>query len=134
VVSCRRPRDRVLAAAALAIAAALSSCRSAPAEVMTLDGNRLTIDNRTKDDWSNVEVWLNHYYRITVKSIPAGSRFQSPLDMFIAGFGQRFMYGRMPVKDLRLTATLPDGRPFEKTKQFDRDPLTDALGGVGKPR
>ena len=40
--------------------------------------NILTVDNRTSDDWTHVEIWLNTYFRITVASIPATSRFQVP--------------------------------------------------------
>ena len=44
---------------------------------------------------------------MTTPSIPPGGRFQAPLDTFVAGFGQRFDFSRMQVKDLRLTAKLP---------------------------
>jgi hypothetical protein len=78
-----------------------------------------------------VEIWLNTYYRVTAASIPAGSRFQAPLDTFVAGFGQRFDFRRAQVHDLRLTATLPDGRALEIKKSFQAGGL-GALGG-GKP-
>src|SRR5262249_37976377 len=47
---------------------------------MTLEGNRLTVDNRTPQDWNGVEIWLNTHYRVTTASIPAGGRFQVYLD------------------------------------------------------
>ena len=90
----------------------------------------LTVDNRTSQDWTHVEVWINTYYRVTATSVPAKSRFQAPLDTFVAGFGQRFDYHRAPVKDLRVTATLPDGSPLELKKRFDEGVgLAGALGG-----
>jgi hypothetical protein len=111
------------------LAALAVSCASSTREPLTLEGNRLTVDNRTSQNWTNVEIWLNTYYRVTVPEILAGGRFQAPLDVFVAGFGQRFDFRRMQVKDLRLTAKLPDGRPLELKKQFQLSGLAGALGG-----
>ena len=116
----------LLAAAALSIA----GCRTPPIEPLKLEGNLLTIDNRSSRDWVNVEVWLNTYYRVTAKSIPAGGRAQMPLDTFVAGFGQRFNFRRAQITDLRLTAKLPDGTPLELKKQFTQGGLAGAFGGT----
>lgn len=122
--------------AALAIAALSLGCRSAPREPMTLDGNLLTVDNRTSQEWRGVEIWLNTYYRVTAASIPSGGRFQAPLDVFVAGFGQRFDFHRMQVRDVRLVAKLPDGKPLEIRKSFEvgglRGTLGRAVGAEGK--
>ena len=95
---------------------------------MKLERNLLTVTNQSDNDWSGVEVWLNTYYRITTSSIPSGGRFQAPLDTFVAGYGQRFDFRRMQIKDLRLTAKLPDGKPFELKKRFEAGGLAGALG------
>ena len=116
------------------MAALAAGCTKIPPEPLKLEGNLLTIDNRTKQEWSNVEVWLNTYYRITAKSIPPGGRLQAPLDMFVAGLGQRFDFRRAQIRDLRLTAKLPDGTPLELKKEFEGDGLKGALGGIGKKR
>ena len=116
------------------VAALAAGCTKIPPEPLQLEGNLLTIDNRTKQEWSNVEVWLNTYYRITAKSIPPGGRLQAPLDMFVAGLGQRFDFRRAQIRDLRLTAKLPDGTPLELKKEFEGDGLKGALGGIGKKR
>jgi len=114
----------------VAVALASGACRTIERDPITLERNLLTIDNRTSDDWSHVEIWLNTYYRVTTRSVPARTRFQAPLDTFVAGFGQRFDYRRAQIKDLRLTATLPDGKPLELKKQFDSSVgLAGALGG-----
>lgn len=114
----------------LAIAALSSSgCTAPPAEPLTLDRNRVTVDNQSPSDWTNVEIWVNRSYRVTTPSIRAGGRFQAPLDVFTAGFGQRFDFRRMQVNDLRLTAKLPDGGSVELKKQFDVLGLAGALGG-----
>ncbi len=100
---------------------------------MTLEGNRLTVDNRTAQEWRGVEIWLNHYYRVTAPSIPAGGRFQAPLDVFVDSYARRFDFHRMQVRDLRLTAKLPDGKPLQIEKQFQAIGLERTLGGaVGK--
>ena len=123
----------VASAGILAFAAALSiGCHKIPPDPLKLEGNLLTVDNRTADEWTNVEIWLNTYYRITTKSIPPGGRMQAPLDMFVAGLGQRFNFERAQIHSLRLTAKLPDGQPLEINKQFEGDGLTGALGGIGK--
>ena len=121
---------RVLACAALLA----GGCGKIPPEPLKLEGNLLTVDNRTSQEWSHVEIWLNTYYRITAASIPAGGRLQAPLDMFVAGLGQRFDYRRAQIRDLRLTAKLPDGKPIELKKAFETNSLNDALGGMGKKR
>lgn len=122
---------RVLAAllAPLALLLAIAACRSEPPiEPLKLDGNLLTIDNRTSDEWKNVEVWLNRNHSVRMASIPAGGRQQVPLDAFVAGFGQRFDFHRTQITDLRLKATLPDGKPLELVKDFTVGGLEGALG------
>jgi hypothetical protein len=114
----------------LLIAWSSAACSKPPPEPLQLDGNMLTVDNRTSTDWTNVEIWLNTYYRVTVRSIPATSRFQAPLDTFVAGYGQRFDFRRTQVKDLRLTAKLPDGRPLALQKEFQRS----GLGALARPK
>ena len=121
---------RVLrAAAAIAALAIISGCSKPPQEPLKLEGNLLTVDNRSPQDWNGVEIWLNTFYRVTTSSIPAGGRFQVPLDAFVAGFGQRFDFRRAQIRDLRLVAKQSDGRPLELKKQFDASGLAGALGG-----
>ena len=98
-----------------------------PVDPLKLERNMLTVSNQSSNDWTNVEVWLNTYYRVTTSSVRAGSRVQAPL---VAGFGQRFDFHRMQVRDLRLTAKLPDGTPFELKKRFEAGGLAGALGGT----
>jgi len=117
---------------ALAIAAFIlsSGCRTIEPEAITLERNMLTVDNRSSEDWHHVEIWLNTYYRVTKEAVPAKSRFQAPLDTFVAGYGQRFDWRRAPIRVVRLTATRADGKPLELTKQFDSAAgLAGALGG-----
>ena len=116
-------------AAVLAVALAGAGCRKLPDDPLKLERNLLTVTNQSGHEWSGVEVWLNTYYRITTTSIPAGGRFQAPLDTFVAGYGQRFDFRRTQIKDLRLTAKGPDGKPFELKKRFEGPGgLAGALG------
>ena len=115
--------------AGLFVVAIASACGEPPSDPLALDGTFLTVDNRTSQEWKNIEVWLNTYYRVTTPSLPPGGRFQAPLDVFVAGFGQRFDFHRMPVKDLRLTAKLPDGKPLELKKHFQPGGLIGYLPG-----
>lgn len=116
-------RGFVLLGAVAASALLAIGCSGPPIEPLKLDGNMLTVDNRSDSDWKNVEIWLNTYYRLKTDAIPAKGRFQAPLDAFVAGFGQRFQFRSMQIRDLRLNATLPDGKPLEIKKQFTVDGL-----------
>ena len=109
---------RALAAAVIVGAIVAAGCEPPPQEPLKLDGNTLTVDNRSTQEWKSVEIWLNTYYRVTTDSIPPKGRFQTSLDNFVAGFGQRFEFRRMQIHDLRLVAKLPDGKPIEIKKEF----------------
>jgi hypothetical protein len=87
-------------------------CVDIPPDPLQLDRGILTVDNRSSDDWKDVEIWINQYYRVAVPKIAAGSRFQVPLDAFVSGYAQRFDVHHAVVKDLRLTAKQPDGKPI----------------------
>jgi hypothetical protein len=128
----------MIACAAVVASAVAAGCSNPPQEPLKLEGNLLTVDNRSSQDWNAVEIWLNVHYRVTTKSIPAGGRFQVPLDAFVAGFGQRFDFRRAQITDLRLVAKLPDGKPLELKKPFEHSGLAGMLGGkssgAGPPR
>jgi hypothetical protein len=117
-------------AAAVALALTMGACsRKPPVEPLTLAGNLLTSDNRTKDDWTGVDIWLNRNHRVMVAKIAAGGRLQVPLDAFVAGFGQRFDVRRTQVTDVRLTAKLPDGTPLELQMPFREGGLVQVMNG-----
>ena len=126
----RLPSCRLAAPLALiALALAIGGCSRTPAiEPLHLDGNMLTVNNLTGDEWSAVEIRLNKNHSVRIASIAAGGRMQVSLDAFVAGFGQRFNYRRTQITDLRLTATLPDGKPLELKHQFYVGGLEGAFG------
>lgn len=106
-----------------------AGCYKVPEEPLKLEGNRLTVSNVSKDEWTHVEIWLNQNFRMITPSIRPGGRFQATLDTFVTGFGQRFNFNRMQVKDVRLVAKLPDGRAVELKMPFYAGGLEGAFGG-----
>jgi len=114
---------------ALVCAAAGAACSERLRPALNLDGNRLTIYNDTDETWSHVEVILNQHFRIQPKDIEPDGIVQAPLDIFVAGYGQRFNFKTMQIKDLRLTAKRPNGEPIELRYEFRNGGLQDALGG-----
>ena len=126
----RAPAVGLCGAVLVAAIVSNASCRRIEeSEPLKLERNFLTVDNRSSQDWTNVEISLNYYYKIRVPKVAAGSRFTATLDTLVAGFGQRFDWRKTQIRDLKLTATLPDGTPLELKKQFDEYGLARALGG-----
>jgi hypothetical protein len=121
----RRSALAIVALAALAAA----RCSSPPPEPLRLDGNMLTVYNGTSQDWNDVKIFLNTYYRAVTAKIPAGSQFKAPLDVFVEAYGRRFEFNRTQIRALRLTATLPGGEPLVLDKQFQLSGVAGALGG-----
>jgi hypothetical protein len=129
-VAQRAPFVRFLSCVAAAAWLAAAACsKPEPVDPLQLNGGTLTVDNRTAQEWTGVEIWLNRNHSVRVASIPAGGRLQVPLDAFVAGFGQRFNYKRTQITDLRLKAKQPDGTPVEVVKQFTEGGLAGAFGG-----
>ena len=70
---------------------------------------------------------LNHHFRIQPKNIEPDGVVQAPLDIFVAGYGQRFNFKTMQITDLVLKAKRPNGEPFEVRYEFRKGGLDDAL-------
>lgn len=121
-------RSRLALAAWLACSAT-TGCAGPPPEPLQLDGNLLTVHNSTSQDWDDVKIYLNTHYRAVTRTIPAGSQFKAPLDVFVEAYGRRFNFNRAQIRSLRLTATLPDGEPLTLDKEFQLSGLAGALGG-----
>lgn len=119
---------RLLFAVIVGAVAASAACERAR-PVLNLDGNRLTIYNDTNEEWREVEVILNYHFRIQPKNIEPDGIVQAPLDIFVAGYGQRFNFKTMQVTDLVLKAKRPGGEPVEVRYEFRKGGLEEALGG-----
>jgi hypothetical protein len=122
----RALRDLTLATV---VAIASAACYKAPEEPIKLEGNLVTVSNVSTQEWTHVEIWINQQFRMVTPSIPPGKRFQATLDTFVTGFGHRFNFKRMQVKDVRLMAKLPDGKPMELKMPFYAGGLEGAFGG-----
>jgi hypothetical protein len=122
-------RRALVVALAFAIVG-LAGCADIPPDPLQLDRGMLTVTNSTSSDWNGVEIWINRYYRVTVPTIAARSRFQVALDSFVSGYLQRFDIHKAVITDLQLTAQQPDG----KAVLIKRDSATGlaALGAKGK--
>ncbi len=118
----------LLALLAVAVAGA-AGCSRPTRPALNLDGNRLTIYNNTDEEWRDVEVILNHHFRIQPDNIEPTGIVQAPLDVFVAGYGQRFNFKTMQITDLRLKAQRPNGEPIEVKYEFSKGGLEGALGG-----
>ncbi len=123
------PRALRALAFAVVVAIASSACYKAPEEPIKLEGNMVTVSNVSTQEWTHVEIWINQQFRMVTPSIPPGKRFQATLDTFVTGFGHRFNFKQMQVKDVRLMAKLPDGKPMELKMPFYADGLEGAFGG-----
>ncbi|MCX6543048.1 MAG: hypothetical protein NTV05_01390 [Acidobacteria bacterium] len=73
----------------------------------------MTVQNSTAEEWLGVEVWLNYHYRVTRSSMPPGERFGIPLNVFVAGFGQRFDARRQVVQTIQVKAMTASGAPVD---------------------
>jgi hypothetical protein len=116
---------------ALLICIMAAACSSPVSRPIQVHRNLLTVDNQTSRDWLDVEIWINQQYRLTVSRIAARSRFTATLDVFVAGFGQRFDVKRQRIDDLRLKARERDGTPVDVRFEPPKAGLAGALDGFG---
>jgi hypothetical protein len=108
----------------------LACASKPPIDPLRLDGNRLVVNNRTPDDWTDVEIKINRQYRVVVPQITAGQRFDASLEVFLDVYGNHFRYAHQQVKDVRLTGKLQNGQAVDLTMDFARgglDGLADAM-------
>jgi hypothetical protein len=116
------------AAAALIVLAFTAACSQPVIAPLQVERGMITVNNRTSEPWNGVEIWINRAFRVTAATIDAGARFQVPVNSFVAGYGQRFDFNRMQIKDVRLTAKTPAGEPVEHTIAFRQGGLEGAFG------
>jgi hypothetical protein len=91
---------------------------NAGVEPLQLKGDLLTIENRSGQDWSSVQVTLNTFYRVATSSIANGGKAQARLDSFVDNYNRKFDPGRTSTRNFHLTAKLPDGKTYEARRQY----------------
>jgi hypothetical protein len=108
----------------------LACASTPPIDPLRLEGDRITVNNRTPDVWNDVEIKINRQYHVVVPQILAGQRLDAPLEAFLDVYGNHFRYANQQIKDVHLTAKLPNGQPVDLTMDFHRtglDGLADAM-------
>jgi hypothetical protein len=88
---------------------ACAACAERP-ERLQVNDRTVILFNDSRREWRSVEIWLNDHYRVTRDRMAPGERFTVPLDVFVAGFGQRFARNQQ-VRGIEVTATDSAGEP-----------------------
>jgi hypothetical protein len=98
--------------ALLCVAIGAGACGSPP-EPLVVERTAIRLENSTNTTWTDIEIWVNNHYRVTRDRMIPGERLQVPLDVFVAGFGQRFDTRRQSVKGVEVT-----GKQGKETFRF----------------
>ena len=98
---------------ALLCAALAGACARDETRPIVVDAGTVIVSNPTADEWRQVEIWLNYYYRVTKPSMAARERFSIPLNSFVAGYGQRFDVKRQVVQTIQVKAKAFSGAPVD---------------------
>jgi hypothetical protein len=107
-----RITSRVSIALTLLASLPAASCRERP-EALVVDSGRIVVSNLTSETWTDIEVWLNGYYKAQARELPPGGRLDAPLLRFQNGFGRYFDPKREPIREVRATAKTPTGQKLE---------------------
>ncbi|MBP1635193.1 MAG: hypothetical protein H6Q10_1767 [Acidobacteria bacterium] len=82
---------------------------------IVVDEGRVVITNLTGQTWTDVDVWLNTWYRAQAPALAPGQRLEIPLRVFTAGPGRTFdARARAPV-GIEVSAKASDGSPVTLT-------------------
>jgi hypothetical protein len=93
----------------IVIVTATATCRSSDPPIrVTRDA--LVVENHTREEWHDVIVTVNGYYRGTSKTLAPGGRLDANLRNFTTGFGHRFDTSRERVQMVEVRATDASGR------------------------
>lgn len=90
-------------------------CRRDERRAIRVEENRIVVTNLTGSSWSDVTVWLNDYYRAQAPRLAPQQRLEVPLDVFVAGWGQRFDRRRQAATGIEVTARGADGKSIALT-------------------
>jgi len=103
-----RSFGRLVRVTALACTLLGSGCEK-PRDAVVVTENRVSIENQSRQRWTQVEVWLNDHYRVIAPVLEPGGRLDVPLDTFVAGYGQRFDRRRQSPFGIEVTARTASG-------------------------
>jgi len=80
----------------------------------------LTVSNQTSNEWRNVENTAEHVLSRGRGVDPAGWSLRVHSTRLQPASASGFNFHRMQIRDLRLAATLPDGKPLDMKKKFEK--------------
>ena len=121
--------SRVSIALILPASLLAASCRERP-EPLVVDSGRIVVSNLTSETWTDVEVWLNGYYKAQARELRPGGRLDAPLLRFQNGFGRYFDPKREPIREVRATAKTPTGQKLEFRWPLPGSRGSGAAGGT----
>ena len=84
-------------------------------EAIRVEENRVVVTNLGDADWTEVEIWLNDWYRAQVPRLTAGQRLDVPLTAFTAGYDRPYEPARQAPFGIEVTARGADGRDVTLT-------------------
>jgi len=84
-------------------------------EAIRVEETRVVVTNLGESDWSDVEIWLNDWYRAQAPRVTAGQRLDVPFSAFMAGYGRAYEPGRQPPFGIEVTARGADGGAIRLT-------------------
>ena len=99
-----------LVVVAALIIAILLSPRHAKEPAIRIDGPTLIVENQTAEEWRDVTVTVNAYYRGQTPSLAPGGRLEARLGTLMTGLGQYFNPARETVRTVQVRATDAQGR------------------------
>jgi hypothetical protein len=88
--------------------ALLGACHHPP-EPIRIEGRQIIVENLTRDEWRNVTVTVNAYYRAGARTIAPGGRLEGRLGDLVTGLGQRFDVNRERVWRIEVRAASDAG-------------------------
>jgi hypothetical protein len=98
-----------LAVLLIIIMTAVPACRRSDPPIR-VTREALVVENQTREEWHDVTVTVNGYYRGTSKTLAPGGRLDANLGNFLTGLGQRFDKNRERVTLVEVRATDASGR------------------------
>jgi hypothetical protein len=95
---------------AVLVLLSLTACRKLPPPIR-VSGQTLIVENRSRQEWRNVTVTVNAYYRAGAPTLAAGGELDAGLSTLTTGFGQRFNPVRESVHTVEVRGTDAAGNP-----------------------
>ncbi len=90
-------------------------CGDDTRRAIAVGDGRVVVTNLTGQAWSDVDVWLNTWYRAQAPALAPGQRLEIPLRVFVAGYGQHFDTRARGPAGIEVTAKASDGSPVTLT-------------------